>query len=260
MRRPDVSELWQRYVQDRAIDDRNALVDHYDAIARSAALRLAPAFAHIPRDDLLQCARLGLIDAVEKFDPNRGVRFETYAPPRVAGDVVDELRKTDWIPRTIGIRAGAVAKAVSTLENRLGRHPTKAEVAEEMEITEERLEMILKEAAEVTLEYLDRNLGPDHTHAEDLTLGDTIHSGPATPETLFDVEEIRERMAQGLGRLSEQHRVLLALTWREGLTLEAVASLLGIRTTRASQLRTDALLALRAAIAGGVVSTHLGGS
>lgn len=285
----DVEELWARYkaTGDRAA--RTALIDAYHGLLRHIAARLLPtagqytadrtharnghgtpygkngvAHAHngisvelgLSRDDLVSYGVFGLVDAIEKFDPSRGLKFETYAMARITGAIRDELRDVDWIPKGIRARNRALAKAVSRVENRHGRTPTQAEVAAEMEITVERLERIVREQAEIQVEHLDRPWwipGAGAAGGTALSSLAEIIADPNgdTPEAMFGVDELQGRLSAAIGALDEKSRVILALRWREQMTYAEIGKALGVNGTRACQLTTDAAAELRAALAAG---------
>lgn len=282
----DVGALWARYkaTGDRA--DRTALIDAYHGLLRHIAARLLPtgvhnariesrlgqgssyahgsAYAHngisaelgLSRDDLVSYGVFGLVDAIEKFDPSRGLKFETYAMARITGAIRDELRDVDWIPKGIRARNRALAKAVSRVENRHGRSPTREEVAAELEIPVERLERIVREQAEIQVEHLDRPWWiPGAGAAGGTTLSSLaeIIADPNgdTPEAMFGVDELQGRLSAGIAALDEKSRVILALRWRERMTYSEIGAVLGVNGTRACQLTTDAAAELRAALAAG---------
>ena len=165
----------------------------------------------------------GLIDAIDKFDPERGFKFETYAISRIKGAILDELRSIDWVPRSVRAKARALEKAYSKLEGELRRAPTDTELAGEV-------------------------LAMGGERGEAVTLGDTIADSGDGPVSRFEVEETRQLLASTINRLPEREKLVLTLYYYEGLTLAEIGGVLGVTESRVCQIHTKAVLHLRSRV------------
>lgn len=236
--------LWEEYRRTRRPEVRDRLVLHYSGLAKYVAGRIAATLpAHVPRDDITSQAILGLIDAVDRFDPEQGVRFEHYAPLRIRGAVLDALRQQDWVPRAVRETARRVEHAVAALEARLHRAPTEAELAEALGMSEAALQRTLEDAslrAVVSLDDLSRQR-PDTRRPAD-TLADLA----AGPSEIQEHAEEHRLVAAELARMPERERTVLVLYYYEGLTLAQIGEVLGVTESRVSQIHTKAVVQLRA--------------
>jgi RNA polymerase sigma factor for flagellar operon FliA len=199
---------------------------------------------NIEQADLVSYGIFGLIDAIDKFDPERNIKFETYAIARIKGAIIDELRSIDWVPRSVRAKARSVEKAYATLEASLLRTPSDAEVAAEMGISESDLHTIFNQISFVGLVALDEMLsGGDR--GESATLGDTIPDKGEGPVAAFEVEEMKQILASAINRLGDREKVVLTLYYYEGLTLAEIGEVLGVTESRVCQIHTKAVLQLR---------------
>ena len=186
----------------------------------------------------------GLIDAIDKFDTERNIKFETYAIARIKGAIIDELRSIDWVPRSVRAKARSVEKAYATLEANLLRTPSDAEVAAEMGISEDDLQTIFNQISFVGLVALDEMLSGGE-RGESTTLGDTIPDKGEGPVAAFEVEEMKQILASAINRLGDREKVVLTLYYYEGLTLNEIGEVLGVTESRVCQIHTKAVLQLR---------------
>jgi RNA polymerase sigma factor for flagellar operon FliA len=187
---------------------------------------------------------LGLIDAIEKFDPSRAIKFETYGVPRVRGAILDELRSIDWVPRSVRAKARAVDSALSKLEGKLGRSPTDRELADELEMTTSDLDDILRQTSRAGLLQLDDVLFRQGGSGGQ-TLGDTLQDQGDAPGATIELEETRRQLAKAIQRLDDRERKVLTLYYYEGLNLAEIGDILGVTESRACQIHTKAVLRLR---------------
>ena len=202
----------------------------------------------VDQADLVSYGVFGLIDAIEKFEPERGFKFETYAIARIKGNILDELRSIDWVPRSVRAKARAMEKAYSKLEGELHRTPSDAELADELDLTETQLQTTLGQISFTGLVALDEMLsGGDRGDAT--TLGDTLADGGVGPVAAYEVEEMRHILADAINRLPEREKTVLTLYYYEGLTLAEIGSILGVTESRICQIHTKAVIQLRARIA-----------
>lgn len=252
-----VGRLWAAYKESGSIADRNKLVEHYYSLVQTVARRLVQSLPRsVDREDLTSYGVFALIDAIDKFDPARGLKFETYALARLKGGIISELRKVGVLPRSVMVRVGTVRKTHSRLENELGRNPTPAEIAEFMEVPVEQVLDAL--AADATLTSLDAEISGEGSDQAPATLADQVTGDDTDPAANSAViVDLQAALARAIRELPERERTFLALRYREKLTTEDIASTLAIAVGRVSQVHTGALLALRDLFAGPILAPHL---
>lgn len=225
---------------------KGELVD-YLPLVKYIAGRLAIGLPRsVELDDLINAGVVGLIEAYNNFDIDKGVKFETYASLRIRGSILDELRGLDWVPRSTRARSREVERTISKLEGQLGRSPTEAELADELDVTMEDYYHIIDDVSSASLLSLDEmSLGDDDD--KPVSLIDTLRSQDQ-PSALVNIErlEMRDLLADSLGQISEQERLVVALYYYEGLTLKEIGKVLELSESRVSQLHTKAVLGLRA--------------
>ena len=244
----ETERLWQQYIDGRSADVRKALIESYAPLARYVVdrLNLRPGAA-LEYDDLLSQAVVGLIDAVDRFDPTRGIKFETYAYYRIRGAVMDMLRELDWLPRSIRQREARLSRAYAALEEGLGRPPTDAELARELGLTIDQLDTLAQEVALQTMQSLDEIVA-SHTW-ETGTVGDLV-ADPSTPSPEDEMERQAERemVARAIDDLPDAERTVVTLYYYEGLTLKEIGQVMGVTESRACQVHGKAMLRLRTRI------------
>jgi len=241
------ARLWAQYTKTRSRELRDQLIVLYSPLVKYVAGRVAVGLPqHVEASDLVSYGIIGLIDAIDRFDPVRQVKFETYAIPRIKGAIIDELRAIDWVPRSVRAKARAVEQAYSALEAALLRTPTDAEVAAELGISEDELQEILRQISFVGVAALDEVFMVGGDRSERTTLGDTIADGSAGPVALFEDKEAKEILVNAIGQLGERERTVLSLYYYEGLTLAEIGEILGVTESRVCQIHTKAVLQLRA--------------
>jgi RNA polymerase sigma factor for flagellar operon FliA len=240
-----IESLWADYKATQSRDARDKLIVHYSPLVKYVAGRVSVGLPqNIEQADLVSYGIFGLIDAIDKFDPERAIKFETYAIARIKGAIIDELRSIDWVPRSVRAKARAVEKAYATLEASLLRTPTDAEVATEMGISESDLHTIFNQISFVGLVALDEMLAGGE-RGESTTLGDTIPDKGEGPVAAFEVEEMKQILASAINRLGDREKVVLTLYYYEGLTLAEIGEVLGVTESRVCQIHTKAVLQLR---------------
>lgn len=226
-------------------DTRDALVEAHlpqvKFIAERLAAKLPPS---VDRDDLIGAGVLGLLDAVDKFDASRGVQFKTYAELRVRGAMLDCLRALDWAPRTLRQRAREVEAAYHKIERDSGRPAEEEEVAGALGLSTAQFHTLLSELRGLTLLGLEGN-----TEEGDQPLPQIPDDPARNPLALYESAEGRTRLLEAIDRLPERERQVVALYYLEELTMKEVGAVLGITESRVSQLHTQAMLHLRAALA-----------
>jgi RNA polymerase sigma factor for flagellar operon FliA len=244
----DVNELWRTYRRtgDQALRDR--LILNYAPIVKYVAGRLGSGLpAHVDEGDLVSYGLLGLISAIERFDPDRDIKFETYAIARIKGSILDELRALDWVPRSVRSRARQIERAMSELESKLGRAPSDEELAAKVGVTVEELEDSLTDISRSSIAALDELWTISGSGGDSVALIDTIEDehGPE-PQTAFAQTELREIVADAITSLPEREKLVITLYYYEDLTLREIGEVLGVTESRVSQLHTKAILRLKA--------------
>jgi RNA polymerase sigma factor FliA len=244
-----IEGLWQEYKESGRRDLRDRLILHYSPLVKFVAGRVAVGLPqNVEQSDLVSYGIFGLIDAIEKFDLDRGYKFETYAIARIKGAILDELRSVDWVPRSVRAKARSLEKAYAKLESELHRTPSDAELAEELGLTEEQLQTQLSQISFIGLVALDEMLSVGGDRGESLTLGDTIADAEAGPVAAYEVEEMRQILAEAINRMPEREKIVLTLYYYEGLTLAEIGEVLGVTESRVCQIHTKAVIQLRSRI------------
>jgi RNA polymerase sigma factor for flagellar operon FliA len=241
----EIKDLWRRYREDDDARAREDLVVAYAPLVKYVAGRMASGLpSHVEEADLVSYGLSGLIGAIERFDPERKIKFETFALSRIRGAIIDELRTLDWVPRSVRTRARELEKANSRLENELGRAPTDEELAARLGITEEELQDSLVSIANSSVLALDE-LWND-SNGDEVALRDTI-SDPRAPDPQSELDSmgLREQLVETITGLPERERLVIGLYYYRGLTLREIGQVLGVTESRVSQLHTKAVLRLR---------------
>jgi RNA polymerase sigma factor for flagellar operon FliA len=241
-----VVELWSDYKEHGTASARERLIVHYAPLVKFVAGRVAAGLPqNIEQSDLVSYGIFGLIDAIDKFDPELGFKFETYAISRIKGAIIDELRSIDWVPRSVRAKARAIEKAYSKLENELKRTPEDREVAAELGMTEDELAGVMSQISFVGVVALDEVLsgGPDRGGSS--TVGETITDGRHDPVEAFESEEMRHILADAINRMADRERLVLTLYYYEGMTLAEIGRVLGVTESRVCQIHTKAIFQLR---------------
>ena len=250
-RADETQQLWLdfRRTGDQKIRDR--LILTYAPLVKYVAGRLGSGLpAHVDEGDLVSYGLLGLIGAIERYDPGRDVKFETYAMARIKGQIIDELRSMDWVPRSVRARARHIERAIGELEARLGRAPTDEEISKKLGITVEELEESLGEIARSSIAALDELWTVSGSGGDQVALIDTIEDEAAPdPQGTLSVTEQKEALAEAIQRLPEREKLVVTLYYYEELTLREIGEVLGVTESRVSQLHTKAILRLKAHIA-----------
>jgi RNA polymerase sigma factor for flagellar operon FliA len=207
----------------------------------------------VEEGDLVSYGLLGLISAIERYDPSRDIKFETYAIARIKGAIIDELRALDWVPRSVRSRAREIERAIAELEAKTGLAPTDEQIAAKIGISVDELEESLTDISRSSIAALDE-LWSLSGEGDQISLMDTIEdeTGPR-PEAALDQTEMREALADAIARLPEREKLVVTLYYYEELTLREIGEVLGVTESRVSQLHTKAILRLKARLAGALV-------
>jgi len=238
----------QAYQKTRRVTDKRELqLMEYLPLVKYIAGRIAIGLPKsVELDDLINAGAVGLIESHNNFDPGKGVKFESYASMRIRGSILDELRAIDWAPRSTRAKSRQMEKAISSLENRLGRSPNEEEIAENLDISLEELFKLLDDLSSTTLLSLDElTYGSDDD--KPVPLVDTLKSADRG-DALSDLErvEMRNLLVDSIEYLSDQERLVIALYYYEELTLKEIGQVMELSESRVSQIHTKAVLSLRA--------------
>lgn len=228
-----VDALWERYKQDGDMEARNRLVVQYSPLVKFVAGRvrsgLPPA---VEQADLVSDGVIGLMDAIDKFDPDRGLQFQTYAVSRIRGAIVDGLRASDWVPRSVREKIRDIDAAHAKLEKSLGRAPKDSEVAEELSITVTELRKIYSQTAHTSVVSFETSVDDEETPR-------------ATSDLPGADDDIPPGFLAAVRELPERDQIVVALYYWERLTLAEIGQVLGVTESRVSQLHSRAALTLR---------------
>ncbi|WP_405488363.1 RNA polymerase sigma factor WhiG [Streptomyces sp. NBC_00096] len=242
--------LWRSYKESGDERLREQLILHYSPLVKYVAGRVSVGLPpNVEQADFVSSGVFGLIDAIEKFDIERSIKFETYAITRIRGAMIDELRALDWIPRSVRQKARAVERAYATLEAQLRRTPTEHEVAGEMGIGVEDLHAVFSQLSLANVVALEELL---HVGGEGdrLSLMDTLEDTAAdNPVEVAEDRELRRLLARAINTLPEREKTVVTLYYYEGLTLAEIGNVLGVTESRVSQIHTKSVLQLRAKLA-----------
>ena len=245
-----VAEAWVAYKGDGSPEARDRLILHFSPLVKYVAGRVAVGLpANIEQADLISYGIFGLIDAIDKYDQSRNIKFETYAISRIRGAIIDELRAIDWVPRSVRFKAREVEKAYSSLENKLKRPPSDKEIAGEMGISVDELHHIYTQLSTVSLVALDELMAVDGAGGDKLSLVDTLEdTKTVSPMDAFESVEMKDILTEAVNKLPEREKVVVTLYYYEGLTLAEIGQVLGVTESRICQMHTKAVLALRGKI------------
>ena len=243
----ELRDLWRRYKRDGDDGARERLVVAYSPLVKYVAGRMASGLpSHVEEADLISYGLLGLISAIERFDPAREIKFETYAITRIKGAIIDELRSQDWVPRSVRARAREIERAHQKLENRLQRAPTDEEMADELEMTVESFQDAILQISNSSIAALDELWTVNDSSGDQVSLLDTLADDSSPdPSAALDQTDLRDRVAEAISRLPEREKLVIALYYYENLTLREIGEVLGVTESRVSQLHTKAVLRLR---------------
>jgi RNA polymerase sigma factor for flagellar operon FliA len=244
-------DLWRQFKASGEGHLRERLILHYSPLVKYVAGRVGVGLPpNIEQADLVSYGIFGLIDAIEKFDLERAIKFETYAISRIKGAIIDELRAIDWIPRSVRYKAREVEKAYAALEATLHRTPTESEVAGELGISLDELHTIFSQVSFVNVIALDELLNVGGERGDKLSLVDTLEDTKAEdPVEVFETEETKYLLSRAINTLPEREKIVVTLYYYEGLTLAEIGQVLGVTESRICQMHTKAVLQLRAKLA-----------
>ncbi len=229
-------------------EEREALILEHTPLIRYVAGRIAMRLpSHVVLDDLMSAGVLGLIDAVDKFDPAKKVKFKTYAEFRIRGAILDELRAMDWVPRSVRRKSTNLEEVYNRLQNQLGRPAADEEVAEELGVSLEEFYKLLDEVRGVNLLSLDDSESPlAKLDSEQILKAMGRQDEGEDPLVLLGLAELRDQVARAIESLPEKEMLVVSLYYYDELTMREIGEVLGYTESRISQMHTKAILRLRA--------------
>jgi RNA polymerase sigma factor FliA len=241
-----VEDLWSAYQATQSAEARQAIVLHYAGLVTYVATRVgADLPSTVDYSDLIQSGVFGLMNAVDRFEPERGLKFETYAVTRIRGAMIDELRALDWVPRSVRKKARDLASATERCQQRLNRGPTNQELCEELAISATELNHARAQVGRTRMAALDELLS-NPVGGEGVSLADTlVDPFDERPGDALDESELHHALRAALAELPERSRAVLVHSYFDGLTLAQIGEILGVTESRVCQLRSHALAQAR---------------
>jgi RNA polymerase sigma factor for flagellar operon FliA len=243
---PDPTLLWQQYSASRTVDVKRQIMEQYIGVVKYVIKRLniiAPDL--LEERDLLNIGILGLSEAIERFDYTKGVKFETYAIPRVKGMILDELRKIDWAPRSVRDKIKDLKEVVRRLENELGREVSHSEILNNMDVTDKELGELNNVISNSMIVSLDKPLGGEtEGNLYDMISSDEIED----PSEQTHNAQVKKMLVEAIEKLPEKHRMVIVLYYYEELTFKEIGNLLKVSESRVSQIHSEVLLKLKQGI------------
>ncbi|HPT84291.1 MAG TPA: FliA/WhiG family RNA polymerase sigma factor [Limnochordia bacterium] len=240
-----IADLWRRYKQHNDTQAREQLIEEYIPLVKYVAGRLAMNLpSSVDVGDLESFGFFGLLDALEKYDAERNTKFETYATTRIRGAIIDGLRSLDWVPRSTRSKARLVESQIHELTNELGRTPTNEEVATALGLSLDEYFGLLSELKGANLFSLDEAAASEQA-GENLKILDLVVDQELLPDQQLMEKESVEELAAAIAQLPEREQLVLALYYREDLTLKEIGHVLQVSESRVSQIHTKALMTLR---------------
>ncbi|KYZ77270.1 RNA polymerase subunit sigma [Anaerosporomusa subterranea] len=234
----EIADLWLEYHRQRRPEIREKLIANYLSLVKLVAGRIAVGLPmHIDKDDLVSNGFFGLLDAIERFDPLRNIKFETYAVSRIRGSILDSLRAQDWAPISVRQKAKKYEQTLATLEAQLGRSATDEEVAKTLEISLDQLYSMLAQLNAAAIIPLDEFIKDE-----------SLTNSTISPLQYVEDEAVKTTLAEAIDALPEKERIIVSLYYYDGLTLKEISLVLKLTEARISQLHTKAILRLRGAL------------
>jgi RNA polymerase sigma factor for flagellar operon FliA len=239
-----IDEIWERFHKKRDEHSRNLLMEYYRNLVKYSADRLHSKLPDkVELDDLVSAGIFGLMDAIDAFDPSRGVKFETYCSPRIRGSILDELRSMDWVPRLVRARAHQLSKATHSLEINLGRKPTEKEIAEELDMDSDEFTRLQRDANAVSLVSLDTNYGEGEGEKDIREIDIIKDERSKNPVIEAQKRDLKNLLTKGLTRAE---RLIIVLYYYEEMTMKEIGATLDLSESRVSQMHSSIIARLKA--------------
>jgi len=240
----DIDQIWEQFHKTRDDSYRNLLLEYYRDLVKYSAERLHNKLPDkVELDDLISAGTFGLMDAIEAYDPSRGVKFETYCAPRIKGSILDELRSMDWVPRLVRARAHQLSRATNSLELHLGRRPIEEEIAGELNMDMEEFNKLQRDANAASLVSLNNKYG-DEDGEKDICEIDIIKD-QKSEDPLLEAQkrDLKNLLIKGLTRAE---RLIIVLYYYEEMTMKEIGATLDLSESRVSQMHSSIVARLKA--------------
>lgn len=240
-------ELWVEFKKTKSPKLRDAFIRQYMPLVKYVAGKVAVGMpSNVEFDDLVSFGQFGLLDAINKFDPEKNVKFKTYAVTRIRGAIFDELRQLDWIPRSVRQKSKEIEETIVRLESKYGRPVTDSEIASAMGLSDAEFQQTIMKVSGTTVVSLN-DVWYSGDDSDKVSIGDTIEAPSSfNPDVIVEREEIRRVIIEAINELPEKERMVLVLYYHEDLTFREIGNVLDVSESRISQLHTKANLRLRA--------------
>ncbi len=239
----DIQEVWKQYKKSPSCELRNSLIQHFMHIVRFNAERIhAKLPTEVELDDLVSAGMFGMIDAIEAFDLDRGVKFETYCSPRVRGAILDELRSMDWVPRLVRNRSQRIQNATKALQSELGRVPSEKEIAEHIGVTQEEYQRMSKDSTAISMTSLTRKAYGGDSSRDVMEVDILKDDRSLSPIQEMQKSDLKALIQRGL---SPTERLILMLYYYEEMTMKEIGLTLDLSESRVSQMHSAIVDRLR---------------
>jgi RNA polymerase sigma factor for flagellar operon FliA len=240
----DLEQVWTEFFQTRSERCRNILMENYLHLVKYSAERICVKLPDkVELDDLIQAGIFGLKDALEAYDPERGVKFETYCAPRIRGSILDELRNMDWVPRLVRARAHQLSRAMQTLEAELGRIPTEQELAEELELDKVEFHRLQRDANAIGLISLNNSFNENESEKDVREIDIIEDQKSKNPVTEAQKRDLKNLISKGLTRAE---KLIVILYYYEEMTMKEIGATLDLSESRVSQMHSSIVARLKA--------------
>jgi len=240
----DIEQIWEHFHKSRDNRYRNLLMENYRYLVKYIAERLHSKLpGKVEVDDLISAGIFGLMDAIDAYDPSRGVKFETYCSPRIRGSILDELRSMDWVPRLVRARASQLSKARQSLETRLGRKPTEKQIAEKLDIDMEEFERLQRDATAINVVSLNTQYGDDNDEKNISEIDIIKDEKSKDPLTEAQKRDLKSLLTRGLTRAEQ---LIMVLYYYEEMTMKEIGATLDLSESRVSQMHSSIVQRLKA--------------
>ncbi|MGI5970214.1 MAG: sigma-70 family RNA polymerase sigma factor [Oscillospiraceae bacterium] len=233
----NVDKLWEEYSKNRDPEIKNQLLIHYVDLVKRIVRRIMPKYREYnDSDDLVSCGVIGLIDALEKYDINYGVKFETYASTRIRGEILDYMRKQDWAPASLRSKINRINSSIEYLESLLGRYPTDSEIAENTGMSVSEVRKVLEKTHMFNLMHFEDMV------SDNISLVKASEAADNDPEAVMQNKETKRILAEIIESLPEKEKLVITLYYYEEMTLKEIASVLKVTESRVSQIHSKVLV------------------
>ncbi len=241
------AELWREYKKTKSVAIRDRLIRQYMPLVKWVAGRVSTGMPDsVEFDDLVGFGQFGLLDAINKFDIDKGVKFKTYATTRIRGAIFDELRELDWVPRSVRQKSREIEDAIVELEAKLGRTASDSEIAQSMNMTETEYQSAVMKVSGTSILSLN-DVWYSGDDSEHISIGDSIEAPSSlNPDVIVEREEIRKLIIQAINELPHNEKMVIVLYYHEDLSFKEIGQVLNVSESRISQLHSKANLRLRA--------------